>query len=225
MSKEFLARGSVSAYNGKTKMRELQVKLLADEVRDELEHIEPYGFTAEPHADGIPEAFTLFFDGERSHGVVISVADRRFRFKELAPGEVAIYDDLDQRIHLTRENIHIFTPQNFQVTVGQNSKVDVSGSATVNVSGSATVNVDGTTTLTCPTVNVNAFGSMTFDTPTLTVTGQIVGLGGMAISGGTGATVDGSMSTTGDVTAGGVSLMSHTHGGTEPGQGSTGTPN
>lgn len=225
MSKEFLARGSVSAYDGKKKMRELQVKLLADEVRDELEQIEPYGFTAEPHADGIPEAFTLFFDGERSHGVVISVADRRFRFKELAPGEVAIYDDLGQRVHLTRNHIHIHTPLNLKVTVGKDSNVDVSGSATVNVAGSATVNVNGATTLTSPTVKVNASASMTFDTPLLTVTGQIVGQGGLAISGGSGATVDGSMRTTGDVTAGGVSLMRHTHGGTEPGDGSTGTPN
>ena len=76
---DLFARGVVLAAAGAKKMRELQVRLLADEVRDELEHVEPYGFTSEPKGDGKPEAFALFFDGDRSHGVVFAVADRRFR--------------------------------------------------------------------------------------------------------------------------------------------------
>ena len=61
---DLFARGVVLASAGAKKMRELQVRLLADEVRDELEHVEPYGFTSEPKDDGKPEAFALFFDGE-----------------------------------------------------------------------------------------------------------------------------------------------------------------
>ena len=41
--------------------------------------------------------------------------------------------------------------------------------------------------------------------------GKFTGTGGMAISGGDGATVDGNLTTTGDVEAGGISLQDHTH--------------
>lgn len=55
-----MARGVVSAADGAKKMRAVQVRLLADEVRDDLEHVEPYGFTSEPKDDEQPEAFALF---------------------------------------------------------------------------------------------------------------------------------------------------------------------
>lgn len=55
-----MARGVVSAADGTKKMRAVQVRLLADEVRDDLEHVEPYGFTSEPKDDELPEAFALF---------------------------------------------------------------------------------------------------------------------------------------------------------------------
>lgn len=67
---------------------------MAGEIRDDLEHVEPYGYTSEPHVDA--ETFSLFFDGDRSHGVVFCVADRRYRMKPLKAEEVAIYDDLGQ---------------------------------------------------------------------------------------------------------------------------------
>lgn len=43
---DIMARGVVSAADGAKKMRAVQVRLLADEVRDDLEHVEPYGFTS-----------------------------------------------------------------------------------------------------------------------------------------------------------------------------------
>ncbi|MFR4148362.1 MAG: phage baseplate assembly protein V, partial [Sutterella wadsworthensis] len=59
-------------------------------------------------------------------------------------------------------------------------------------------------------------------TGTLTVMGLITGKGGLAISGGSGASVDGSLTTTGDVVAAGISLDTHTHPGDSGG--TTGTP-
>ena len=59
---------------------------------------------------------------------------------------------------------------------------------------------------------------------TLTVTGAIVGQGGLAVSGGSGASVSGSLTTTGDVIANSISLDNHTHSGVEPGAGNTGGP-
>lgn len=57
---------------------------------------------------------------------------------------------------------------------------------------------------------------------TETTIGKFTGTGGMAISGGTGATVDGQVETTGDVVAGAISVQSHTH--TAP-HGQTSAPN
>ena len=43
------------------KMRELQVEILRGEVRNHLEHAEPYGWSSEPETDSSAEAFIIFF--------------------------------------------------------------------------------------------------------------------------------------------------------------------
>lgn len=73
---------------------------------------------------------------------------------------------------------------------------------TVNASNSATLN---TATATC-----NASGSATLTTPETTINGHV--------------TLNGSMDASGDVTAGGISLIHHVHGGVTPGPGTTGQP-
>lgn len=94
--------------------------------------------------------------------------------------------------------------------------------AEVNIDNSATVNVGSSTTLNCPTNTINGNVNINGNTVmkgTLLVTSKITGQGGFAISGGGGTTcaVTGSLDTTGDVTAGGISLQGHTH--TEQGDG------
>lgn len=98
-----LARGVVVLVNSASKMQTLQVKLLHDEVKQDIEHFEPYGFTSCPKAGA--ETITAFLGGDRSHGVVLVVADRRYRLTGLAGGEMAIHDDLGQKVHLTRGGI------------------------------------------------------------------------------------------------------------------------
>ena len=62
-----LARCSLALVNAASKMQTLQVRLLAGEVKDGIEHFEPYGYTSNPHpgAEGVaaflerrPPAFT-----------------------------------------------------------------------------------------------------------------------------------------------------------------------
>lgn len=83
----------------------VQAQLLAEEVHDDVERIQEYGFTSvpKPGAEGV----VVFVGGNRDHGLVIAVEDRRFRLKGLASGEVAIYDDQGQKVHLTRTGIVI----------------------------------------------------------------------------------------------------------------------
>ena len=139
---DVLARGTVSAADGTKKMRVVQVRLLADEVRDDLEHVEPYGFTSEPLDDEQPEAFAAFFSGDRSHGIVFCIADRRYRLTKLKAGEVALYDDQGQKVHLTRDGIVVHTDKQLEATVGGTLTATVSGAATLKA---ASVKIDAPT--------------------------------------------------------------------------------
>lgn len=98
-----LARGVVRTVNAAGKLQILQLGLLAGETKDRLEHMEPYGFTSHPMRGA--EAVAVFLDGDRAHGVVLVVADRRYRLAGLAAGEMAIHDDQGQKVHLTRAGI------------------------------------------------------------------------------------------------------------------------
>lgn len=97
--------------------------------------------------------------------------------------------------------------------------VTIDGTEIVFDRESGSITVPKAVTINCTTATVNASGSVKLDTPktdvtgVLNVAGLITGKGGLAISGGSGASVDGSMTTTGDVKAGGISLQGHTHSG------------
>lgn len=112
-----LVRGKVAAVKSGTRMQTLQASLLDAEIKDRMEHFEPYGFTSSPKPGA--ELVAGFFDGDRSHGVVLVVADRRYRLTTLQPGEVALHDDGGSTILLKRDGvveisaaseIHFLTP-------------------------------------------------------------------------------------------------------------------
>jgi len=100
---DLLVRGTVVLGDAVKKMQTLQMRLYAGEVKDGLEHFEPYGFTSNPLAGA--EGLAAFLGGDRSHGVVLVVADRRYRIQSMAPGEVAIYTDEGDKIHFKRGRI------------------------------------------------------------------------------------------------------------------------
>jgi phage baseplate assembly protein V len=118
------SRGSVTLSNAAGKLQTLQVSLLQDESKDSIEHFEPFGFTSNPHAGA--EVLAAFIEGDRSHGVVIVAADRRYRVQNLQAGEVAIYDDHGAVIKLTQSGI---------VIVGGGHPININGAATVTVTG------------------------------------------------------------------------------------------
>jgi phage baseplate assembly protein V len=96
-----VARGKVLAANSASKMQTLQVALLAGETKDTVEHFEPFGFTSKPLAGA--EHVTLFLDGDRSHGVTVVVADRRYRLQGLEDGEAALHDAFGNKVHLKKD--------------------------------------------------------------------------------------------------------------------------
>lgn len=103
-----VARGVLDLVDDSTKMQLAQVKLLADEVAPRLERFQEYGFSSAPAAGA--EAVVVFPNGVRSHGIIIAVDDRRYRMAGMEGGEVALYDDLGQAVHLKRDGIVLKSP-------------------------------------------------------------------------------------------------------------------
>ena len=84
-------------------LQTLQLSLLSDEVRANVERVQEYGFTSHPQNGA--EAVAVAVAGSRDHLVVIAVDDRRYRLRGLAQGEVAIYTDEGDKIVLKRGGI------------------------------------------------------------------------------------------------------------------------
>lgn len=208
-----IVQGTVTASKGDSKMRGLQVETTDDYVEDDLEHFEPYGFSSEPHVDKKTDSIVVFTDTNNGHGVVIVVADRRYRIINMKPGEVALFDDKKRHVYLKRDGIEIDGVDD-PIFIKTTGNIIINSGANVNITANA-VNVNAqSTVINSPDNTVNG---------PLKVTGQIIGQGGLTISGGSGANVMGSLTTTGDVTAGSVSLQNHTH--TGDSGGTTSAPN
>jgi len=99
-----VARGVLALVNDALKMQSVQVKLLDGEVR-EMERMQNYGFTSQPHPGA--EVAAVFVSGNRDHGLALAIDDRRYRVRNLQAGEVAIYDDLGHVVTLSRTGIMI----------------------------------------------------------------------------------------------------------------------
>lgn len=115
-----VGRAVVTAIQDGGNVQTAQVKLLDGEVRDGVEVLLQYGLHSLP--PGQREGIYLSVGGDRDHGVLINIADRQFRLVGLAPGEVALADDLGQKVHLTRDGI-VIDGANLPVTVTNTPKV------------------------------------------------------------------------------------------------------
>jgi phage baseplate assembly protein V len=105
-------RGVLRAVNDAGPRQQVQVELLKDELRDNLEHMQNYGFTSHPLGGDCAVAFN---GGNREQGIVLVVDDRRYRIP-LEAGEVAIYDDLGNKIELLRDMVKVTAVQHLEVS-------------------------------------------------------------------------------------------------------------
>ncbi len=119
---DLISRATVRSKHPERPMRTIQSEHLAGDVREDVEHFEPYGFTSEPHLGA--EVLAASLNGDRNHTVAIIVSDRRYRIKNLKDGEVAIYDDLGKLVILKREEL-LIDAKDSPVTILSGSKVTI----------------------------------------------------------------------------------------------------
>ena len=116
-----------------TLLQTLQIELLKGEVLDNVEHLEGYGRTAHPPAGF--EALAASLGGDRAHTICLAAVHRKFRVRNLAPGEQALYDDLGNVIHFKRDRILISAVDQVEVTapvVTINAATTHNGDITIN---------------------------------------------------------------------------------------------
>lgn len=124
-----IARGTLVKADDAHKWQELTVRAEYGDKYSGVEVAHPYGFTAvaKPPADDktseAAEVILVFPDGSRSHPIAIAIGDRRYRLQNLAEGEVALHDDLGQKVHLTRDGILVKTSK--KVDVEADDKVTI----------------------------------------------------------------------------------------------------
>lgn len=84
-----VSRGVVTNVDASKKVQIVQLGLLDEETRDDVERFQNVGFSSAPNVGA--EAVVLFVGGRRDHGIVVAVDDRRQTRPSLAPGEVAMH--------------------------------------------------------------------------------------------------------------------------------------
>ena len=82
----------------------IQARVLDGETLANVKRVEMYGYSYLPH--GGCQAYMFFPSGDRSYGVALVLGDKQYQL-ELRHGEVALHDDLGQKVHLTRDGIVI----------------------------------------------------------------------------------------------------------------------
>ena len=116
-----VSRAVIKIINDAEGIQKLQLVGYDGELHEGVERFQEYGFTSHPKSGA--EAVVVAVAGNRGHSLVIALDDRKFRLKSLQPGEMAIYDDLGQKVHLKRDGIYVETPLKLEAIVGSSARL------------------------------------------------------------------------------------------------------
>jgi len=113
------ARAELHEADDTKQVQELKITMMKGETREAVEHSQNYGFTGYPvkadkESEDIikkcAEGFAKFMGGNRSSPIIDNLDDRRFRCRNFDEGEVAMYDDQQQKVHIMRKRIYTRSP-------------------------------------------------------------------------------------------------------------------
>jgi phage baseplate assembly protein V len=225
-----IGRAIVAAIDDSNNTQLLQLKLLADELATNVERFENYGFSSYPLTDS--QALAAFINGNRNHGIVLCVHDRRYRPSYLSSGEVSFYTYEDKsgthRIHFKSGQIINIQCVSLDNDVSGNQTDDIGGNLTVTIGGDSSEQITGSKTIqaasiqmtsTSGAITINAATSANITAPAITATGTIVLNGQTTIGGSAGS---GKSLATEDIIA---IFNNHTHNENGDGGGVTDPPN
>lgn len=118
-------RGRITFVDDSGAVQKLQVRFGSMEIIDNMPAPHDYGYTCHPPIGS--DVFASFLGGNRSNGLVVSIGSQVYRMKNLASGEVAIYDALGQSVHLTQSGI-VINSAGLPITI--NGDIQLNGSLT-----------------------------------------------------------------------------------------------
>ncbi|MGO2354631.1 MAG: phage baseplate assembly protein V [Marinomonas foliarum] len=93
-------RGLIRRVKYANKIRYFQVQQEGGMPLDDVEHLEPFGFTSHPLPNA--ETVVLAFNGNGSHSVAIVAGDQRYRL-EIEEGEAAMYNNFGDKVHIKKD--------------------------------------------------------------------------------------------------------------------------
>ncbi|MFY1027111.1 phage baseplate assembly protein V [Actinobacillus seminis] len=105
-------RGVMSFVSDEHKRQNVQIRLQSDEVIDDAERFQNYGFSSVPTTG---EVIALEVGGKRSHIAVLVVDDKGVRPTGLKAGDVVIYHQEGHRLLLTENGEAILSCKKFTV--------------------------------------------------------------------------------------------------------------
>lgn len=163
-----VGRATLGPVDDSTDLQRGQVTLLAGETRDNVERVQPFGFSSVPFAGA--DCLVVCVGGNRDHPVIIGTDDRRYRPTGLAQGDVCIYS------HQTGHRITLKADRTIQIegdviTLKADTKIRLESPLVEMTGGIATA---GPAT------------ALEVNTPALNVTGEVqdrAASGGMTMQG------------------------------------------
>jgi phage baseplate assembly protein V len=142
-----VGRGEINSTDDSGSIQTLNASFLAGEDKDGVEKIGHYGLAY--HAPKGSDAIMVSIAGARENGIVIATEHREYRFKDLGEGEVALYSDNGDYIHLKQGNV-----------------IDVK-TKTLNIDAETAVNI------TSPAITMTASSKVTMTTPEVDASAKI----------------------------------------------------
>ena len=193
-----VTRATFVKADDQTRMQEVTVRGRFGEQFTNVEHWQPYGFTAVPlppddQQQSQAEVLLAYLGGSPDHPIAIGVADRRHRPKGLKPGDIAFHDHRGQTTVFSKDGVTHRTPLTItHQTVDGGGAVtssvvqDPSGKVTITNKGGATIVMEGANITTKPGAggkhvmdgDVDVKGGLT---ASKTIAGQAVTSGGVAV--------------------------------------------
>jgi phage baseplate assembly protein V len=160
-----LARGVLRGTRDAGGVQNMQVGLLEGETADKVERVQVYGLSSVPPNGG--DCVVAFLQGNRDHGMILSVNDRASRPRNLGIGEVVLYNDKNVKVHLDTDGTVTMTTENATVKMTKDGDVSIEGAKTVALKGtdgitieSPKIDIKGDIELDG---NLHATGSVTWD--------------------------------------------------------------